>query len=47
MPLSQQQTLLAVTIDTHVKQILAGGGSDEALLMSMTGGIETFTGKMP
>jgi hypothetical protein len=35
MPLTQQQTRLAVTIDTHVRQVLARGGGDEELLMSM------------
>jgi hypothetical protein len=35
MPLTEQKTRLAVTIDTHVKEVLAHGGGDEELLMSM------------
>jgi hypothetical protein len=35
VPLTEQQTRLAVTIDTHVRQIMAHGGGDEALLVSM------------
>jgi hypothetical protein len=42
MPLSEQQTRLAVTIDTHVKHVLAGGDGDEALLMSLADYMGTF-----
>ena len=35
MPLTVQQTQLAETIDTHVRQVLAHGGGDEALLLSL------------
>ena len=42
MPLSEQKIRLAVTIDTHVKQVLARGGGDEALLRSMADHMETF-----
>jgi hypothetical protein len=42
MPLSAQQTRLAVTIDTHVREVLAQGGGDEALLMSMVDSMGTF-----
>jgi hypothetical protein len=42
MPLSEQQTRLAVTIDTHVRQVLAHGGGDEELLMSMADYMGTF-----
>ena len=42
MPLSEQSTPLAVMIDTHVKQVLAGGGGDEALLMTMADYMGTF-----
>ena len=37
MPLTDQHTRLAATIDRHVKRILAQGGGDEALLMSLEG----------
>jgi len=30
MALTEQQTRLALTIDTHVRQVLAHGGGDEA-----------------
>jgi hypothetical protein len=42
MLLSAQQTRLAVTIDTHVREVLAQGGGDEALLMSMVDSMGTF-----
>ena len=42
MPLSEQQTRLAVTIDTHVREVLAQGGGDEAFLMSMVDSMGTF-----
>ena len=42
MLLSEQQTRLAVTIDTHVRQVIAHGGGDEALLMSMADCMGTF-----
>jgi len=35
MLLTEQQTQLAGTIDRYVKHILAQGGGDEALLMSL------------
>jgi hypothetical protein len=34
MPFTAQQTRLAMTINTHVTQVLAEGGGDEALLLS-------------
>ena len=42
MPLTAQQTQLAETIDTHVTQVLAHGGGDEALLVSMADSMPTF-----
>ncbi len=42
MPLTAQQTRLAVTIDTHVRQITAHGGGDEVLLVSMYDHMGTF-----
>jgi hypothetical protein len=42
MPLTAQQTRLAETIDTHVTQVLAHGGGDEALLLSMGDSMDTF-----
>jgi hypothetical protein len=42
MPLSEQQTRLAVTIDTHVTEVLAHGGGDEALLRSLADDMPTF-----
>jgi hypothetical protein len=42
MPLSAQHIRLAVTIDTHVGEVLAQGGGDEALLMSMADDMGTF-----
>ena len=35
MPFTAEQTRLAVMIDTHVTQMLADGGGDEALLLSL------------
>jgi hypothetical protein len=35
MPLPEEQTRLALTIDTHVREILAQGSGDEALLKAM------------
>ena len=35
MPLTVQQTRLAETIDTHVRQVLVSGGGYEALLRSL------------
>jgi hypothetical protein len=35
MPFTTEQTRLAVMIDTHVTQVLADGGGDEALLLSL------------
>jgi hypothetical protein len=35
MPLTEQQAQLAGTIDRHVKHVLAQGGGDEELLMSL------------
>ena len=42
LPLTAQQTRLAETIDTHVTQVLAHGGGDEALLLSMADYLPTF-----
>jgi hypothetical protein len=42
MPLTVQQTQLAETIDAHVRQILAQGGGDEALLPSLADYMPTF-----
>ena len=42
MQLSAQQIRLAVTIDSHVTQVLACGGGDEALLMSIADHMGTF-----
>ena len=42
MPLTEQQMRLASTIDRHVKHILAQGGDDEALLMSLADHMGTF-----
>jgi hypothetical protein len=42
MPLSAQHIRLAVTIDTHVREVLAEGGGDEALLRSMADAMGTF-----
>ena len=35
MALTAHQNQLAVTIDTHVRKVLAQGGGDEALLLSL------------
>jgi len=35
MLLTARQTRLAETIDTHVRQVLAQGGDDDALLLSL------------
>ncbi len=42
MPLTAQHTRLALIIDAHVRAILAHGGGDEALLMSMADYMGTF-----
>jgi hypothetical protein len=42
MPLTVQQTQLAATIDTHVRQVLASGGGDVALLVSLADYMPTF-----
>ncbi len=42
MSLTVQETQLAETIDTHVRQVLAHGGSDAALLLSMADYMPTF-----
>jgi hypothetical protein len=42
MPLTAQQTRLACTIDTHVKHVLAHGGGDEELLVSLADHMGTF-----
>ncbi len=42
MPLTSQQTRLAVMIDTHVTQVLADGGGDQALLVSLADYMGTF-----
>ena len=43
MPLSEQKPWPAVTINTHVREVLVQGGGDEALLMSMADYMGTFT----
>ena len=42
MPFTAQQTRLVIRIDTHVTQVLADGGGDEALLLSLTDHMGTF-----
>ena len=42
MPLTAQRSRLAETLDTHVRQVFAHGGGDEALLLSMADGMCTF-----
>ncbi len=42
MLLTALQTRLAETIDTHVRQVLAQGGDDEALLLSLADSMPTF-----
>jgi hypothetical protein len=42
MPFTAEQTRLAVMIDTHVTQVLADGGGDEALLRSLADHMGTF-----
>src|ERR1700730_4425898 len=42
MPFTERQTQLAMAIDTHVKRVLARGGGDEALLMSLADHMGTF-----
>ena len=42
MPFTAQQTRLAMMIDTHVTQVLADGGGDEALLLSLADHMGTF-----
>ena len=42
MPLTKQQLHLATTIDKHVQQVLASGGGDEELLVSMYDHMGTF-----
>ena len=42
MLLTARQTRLAETIDTHVRQVLAQGGDDEALLLSLADSMPTF-----
>jgi hypothetical protein len=42
MPLTEQQTRLADTIDRHVKHIVAQGGGDEQLLRSLADHMGTF-----
>jgi len=42
MPLTADQTRLALTIDMHVKQVLAHGGGEEALLLSLADSMPTF-----
>ncbi len=42
MPFTAEQIRLAVMIDTHVTQVLAEGGGDEALLLSLADSMETF-----
>ena len=42
MPFTREQTRLAVLMDTHVRQVLADGGGDEALLLSLPDSMGTF-----
>jgi hypothetical protein len=42
MPLTDQQTRLAGAIDQHVRHVLAQGGGDEALLLSLADHLGTF-----
>ena len=42
MPVTAQQTQLARRIDTHVRHVLAQGGGDEALLLSLAASMGTF-----
>ena len=42
MPVTAQQTQLVHSIDTHVRHVMAQGGGDEALLMSMAYYMGTF-----
>ena len=42
MPFTAQQTRLAMMIDTHVTQVLADGGGDEGLLLSLADHMGTF-----
>jgi len=42
MTLTADQTRLALTIDMHVKQVLAHGGGEEALLLSLADSMPTF-----
>ncbi len=46
MLFTAEQTRLAVLIDTHVTQVLAEGGGDEALL-SLADSMGTFKGRVP
>jgi hypothetical protein len=42
MPLTEQQTRLAGSIDRHVTHVLAQGGGEEALLRSLADHMGTF-----
>ena len=42
MGLTEQQIRLASTIDQHVKQLIANGGGDKELLLSMPDYMATF-----
>ena len=42
MSLTEQQASLAVTIDRHVNKVIASGGGDEELLVSMSDQMGTF-----
>jgi len=42
MLLTEEKTRLALIIDTHVREVLAQGGGDEALLISMADDMGTF-----
>jgi hypothetical protein len=42
MSFTAEQTRLAVLIDTHVTQVLAHGGGDEGLLLSLADYMGTF-----
>jgi len=42
MPLTEQHTRLALLVDTHVREILAHSGSDEAIRMLMADAMGTL-----
>jgi hypothetical protein len=42
MPLTEQQTEMGCIIDTHITHVLAHGGGDEELLVSLADHMGTF-----